>query len=158
MILSASSRTSQDFCPYWKTTPPSHSKDLWRSRIRMIAEGRGEFAGPFFAPARSIPSFYHSLGWHAPFYRSVERQCGRAGLSGEFRLPVSHRLFVRGLEGERASRVRIPDIRAGQDVRGYALLLPACNWFAGKTRRNPIVRACAKFGPPTPAGFLFRFQ
>jgi len=23
----------------------------------MIAEGRGEFAGPFFAPARSIPFF-----------------------------------------------------------------------------------------------------
>ena len=158
MILSASSRTSQDLCPYWRTIPPSRSKDLWRSRIRMIAEGRGEAGGPFLLQPAAFP--FLSLFTLACTFLSFRGKAIRASrILRRISPPGESSSICTRLRGENERRkVRIPDIRAGQGVRGYALLLPACNWFAGKTRRNPIVRAGAKFGPPTPAGFRFRFR
>src|SRR5712664_362121 len=57
LLLSTSSRTSQDLFPCRTTTPHSQSKVLWRSGIRMIAEGRVEAEGFFFRPLALFPPF-----------------------------------------------------------------------------------------------------
>src|SRR5712664_1421204 len=55
LLLSTSSRTSQDLFPCRKTTPHSQLKVLRRSGIRMIAEGRVEAEGFLSAHSHYSP-------------------------------------------------------------------------------------------------------